>query len=543
MTIKQILLQSLAVVVSTTLLSHDADAIDKPLTSTSSKPLDNVIASPAMAKVNHPVTTSNSEAQQAFNDGLTYVFAYNHDLAFKKFQKAAELDPHLAMAYWGMALALGQNINTDITRDRELRAYNFIQKALALAERASEVEQAYIHALAQRYTDDPKIELSTLRAPYREAMKKLSNKYPEDLDAASLYAESILDLDPWMYWTWDGKPREGVMEAIAVLESVLIRNPYHVGANHFYIHSWEESPTPERALLSAIRLTYLLPGAGHLLHMPCHIFLPCGYYEEAIKTNKNAIEADRQYVEDYGIGGEYPLHYLTHNYTILIRTYMLAENYEEAIKACDQLKQFAGSHFEQMAGHLLKAIIAPLEVNLYFGRWKEVLDIKPFVLSDAFVQSYWHFSRAMAFINLGDLINYQNERTLLSESKAKIDPNERVANNPANQIIAMAELVLNAQLARVNKQESLYIDHLKALVDQQNRLLYDEPPAWYTSFNIELGQAFFEQKQYSDAEQAFRAGLKDLQRNGRLLQWLRESLKAQGYTWDASWVEREIVKE
>lgn len=205
------------------------------------------------------------------------------------------------MAYWGMALALGQNINEDVTPEREIKAYNYIQQAIKLSPKSSPNEQDYISVLAVRYTNDPKADFIPLRFLYRDAMKKLVQKYPEDLDAASMYVESILALDPWIWWTTDGKPKAGTKEAIDVLEFVLQRNPDHIGANHYYIHAWEESPFPERALMSAHRLEYLLPESGHLLHMPCHIFILVGDYESALKTNQKAIAQDRNYIENLGL--------------------------------------------------------------------------------------------------------------------------------------------------------------------------------------------------------------------------------------------------
>ncbi len=488
--------------------------------------------------IDHPVSTKNPEAQKCFNIGLTYVFAYNHDYAFRQFEKASQLDPNLAMAYWGMALALGQNINVDVTPENEVKAYGYIQTALSLLSNASPVEQAYIKALAQRYTNDPSADLVPLRFTYRDAMKKVASTYPEDLDAACLYAESILNLDPWKYWTWDGKPKEGTMEAIHLLKSVLNRNPFHVGANHFYIHCWEESPTPEEALSSAFRLTQLNLASGHLLHMPCHIFILCGYYNEAVQTSKKAIAADHHYIKEYGIEGEYPLHYLPHNLRILSRVQMLSENYEKAMEVSNELNQFVEPYFQKMP-HLLKYRTVPMEINLYFHRWQELLAMpKPPPLFP-FTDAYWHFSRAMAYLQLGNKEGYQKERELMVASKQKIKPDEEIANNPAVEIINLAEILLDAAVAHAQNNQSEYINQLHKAVDKQDRFDYDEPPPWYVPIRIELGKALMEAKRYQEAEEVFKKGLSELQRNGRLLFGLTLSLKAQGQEWNAFWTEWE----
>ena len=495
---------------------------------------------PSMSEIYHPVSTTNPAAQQSFNKGLTYIFAFNHDIAYREFANAARLDPKLAMAYWGMALALGQNINQDVTPDNEIKCYEYSQKALQLSENASPVEQAYIKALVVRYTNNPNANLIPLRYKYKDAMKKLSNAYPEDLDAASLYAESILDLDPWRYWTWDGKANEGTMDAIGVLDFVLQRNPLHIGANHYYIHAWEEAPTPGRALMSAQRLTYLLPESGHLLHMPCHIFLLVGDYDEAIKTNTKAIAADRQYIQENGMtNGDYPIHYLSHNLTILSRSYMLTEQYNQAMQAALEINEFLQPYFEKMP-HLAPYILVPIEVNLYFHRWNELLAYAP-KTSVPSVLAYWHFSRAVAYLQSGNLDAAQKERMLMQKSMREITKMEEIAKNPAKNVLDLADVILNADFAHAQKHESEYIDYLRKAVDMQDKLYYDEPPAWYIPIRVQLGKALLEQKHYVEAEDVFKKGLTQWQRNGRLLFGLYISVKGQGRDWDAINIQREMT--
>jgi tetratricopeptide (TPR) repeat protein len=495
---------------------------------------------PPMRQIYHPVSTTNAAAQNSFDRGLTYIFAFNHDIAYKEFEKAAQLDPHLAMAYWGMALARGQNINKDVTPENEIKCYEFSQKALKLSSGASACEQAYIKALATRYTNDPSADLIPLRFKYRDAMKKVAAEYFEDLDAASLYAESILDLDPWRYWTWDGKPKEGTYEAIDVLESVLRRNPNHLGANHYIIHAWEGSPMPERALMSAYRLTTLLPESGHLLHMPCHIFTLVGDYDEAIKTDKNAIAADRQYIQQNGMSGDYPLHYLSHNIYVLARCYMLSEDYNNAIKTAFEFIQLLQPHLEKMP-EMGSHVIVPLEIYLYFHRWKELLAYKLPSNKSPYAQAYWHFSRAVAYANLGDLDSAKQEEALMQQARQHITDSEMIAQNPATRVFHIAELVLNAALASSQKHPSESIEYLTKAVEAQDRLDYDEPPAWYIPIRVQLGKALLQQERYPEAQDVFEAALKQLQRNGRLLFGLTLSLKGQSLDWNAFWTQREMT--
>lgn len=496
---------------------------------------------PSMNLIYHPVSTTNKEAQDHFDQGLTNIFAFNHELAFREFEKASKLDPNLAMAYWGMALALGQNINMDVTPENELRAYELSQKALKFISGAAENEQAYIKALVTRYSNDLSADLIALRYKYSEAMKRVHEKYSEDLDAATLYAESILDLDPWKYWTWDGKPKEGTVEAIDVLSSVLRRNPEHVGANHYNIHIWEGSLTPERALLSAQRLMALLPRAGHILHMPCHIFLLVGDYEKAIQTSLRAIAADKRYIEEnekdvYNNAH----HYLSHNYYVLIRSYMLNEDYDNANRTAMEQYQYLRPYFETNS-EVAPFSLIPLEIYLYFHRWKEILDFKFPKTQSPYAQAYWHFSRAMAYINLGDWESAQREKALMDQAKQFLTDNEFISGNPATKLFYLAELLLNASFSTAQNKHSEAFENLTKAVDAQDRLDYNEPPSWYFPIRLQLGKAFLIQKRYVDANKAFKIALKSLQRNGRLLTGLALSLKGQGLEWDAYWAHREAA--
>jgi tetratricopeptide (TPR) repeat protein len=277
----------------------------------------------------HPVATGNAEAQRFFDQGLTLVYAFNHEEAIRSFKRAAELDPQLAMAHWGIALALGPNINLDVDPAREKAAYEAVRKALSMSAKAPENERAYIEALAKRYSIEPGADLKRLAVDYKNAMGELSKRYPDDLDAATLYAESMMNLRPWQLWSKDGLPAEGTLEIVAVLESVLKRNPNHIGAIHYYIHAVEASPNPEKALHYVAKLPAQVPAAGHLVHMPAHIYVRTGDYESAAQSNQEAAEADQTYIRMSGAQGVYPLMYYNHNLHFLAHA-----QYGGAIRGC-----------------------------------------------------------------------------------------------------------------------------------------------------------------------------------------------------------------
>src|SRR5689334_7803288 len=243
-----------------------------------------------LGNYHHPIATKNGEAQKFFDQGLTLVYGFNHDEAIRAFEQAARLDPQSPMPHWGIALALGENINSPIDPERAARAYTELQQAQKLAANGSAAERGYVEALSKRYTSDPKADPKPLAQAYAAAMKTLMASYPDDLDVATLYAESMMDLRPWQLWSNDGKPAEGTLEIVSVLESVMARNPQHPGANHYYIHAVEASQTPERALVAAGRLETLVPSAGHLVHMPAHIYMRTGDYEAATHRNEVAAE-------------------------------------------------------------------------------------------------------------------------------------------------------------------------------------------------------------------------------------------------------------
>ncbi|HUJ12281.1 MAG TPA: hypothetical protein VL284_00710, partial [Thermoanaerobaculia bacterium] len=325
---------------------------------------------PGVGHVHFAVSTKNGEAQRYFDQGMAYLYGFNHEAAVRSFGKAGEIDPDLAMAWWGVALALGPNINLDIDPDREKQAYDAVQTAMT--KHATPKERDIIATLAKRYSNDPQADLKKLAVDYSDAMGELSKKYPDDLNLATLYAESMMDLHPWKLWSHDGIPAPGTERIVAVLESVLARDPNHLGANHYYVHAVEGSPHPERARKSADRLRTLAPASGHLVHMPAHIYERTGNYAGAAEANEKAAAVDRKFIAKNGGGGIYPLMYYNHNLQFGTASYLMDGNYEGAKRLGDEFGANAASIAREMQ-MVESAAATPLLVRLRFAKWSAVI--------------------------------------------------------------------------------------------------------------------------------------------------------------------------
>ncbi len=321
-----------------------------------------------LGDLHHPVSTKNASAQEFFDQGLRLIYAFNHDEAARSFQKAAELDPKLAMAYWGIAEAVGPNYNDPASEDRFKQAHEAIQKAVDLSGNASDAERGYILAMAKRFPADPKSDLRKAAEDYRDAMREVVKNNPDDLDAATLFAESGMNLHPWGLWHQDGTPEEGTEEIVATLESVIKRDPNHLGALHYYIHTVEASNSPERALAAANRLAALAPAAGHIVHMPAHVYIRTGDYAAAVKTNQEAAAADRAYIESSGAQGIYPMMYYSHNLHFIAMCSAMTGDYAEARKAAEMLAAHVGPSVKDMPP-LEGFMTIPMAVEVRFHKW------------------------------------------------------------------------------------------------------------------------------------------------------------------------------
>jgi len=484
----------------------------------------------SQARQHHPVSTTNQMAQAYFDQGLTLLYAFNREASRRAFEQAAAADPHLAMAQWGIAMTYGSNINVSIDEAGEHAAFAALGKAKALASGANGLDQAWIDALAARYTNTAKPDFAKLDAAYASAMQQLVVKYPDDLDAATLYAESMMDLRPWALYTPAGQPVTGTQTIVMVLESVLRREPDHIGANHFYIHATEASTTPERALISASRLSGMNfePAAAHLVHMPAHTYMRTGAFESAVMSNEHATQHDRAYLamhEDREASG-----YYGHNLTMLAYGYSMQGDYKGAA-ATQRLLQSSG------------AMIPAMYVPLRFARWTEILAMtQPAASADEPMRvAFWHFCRGMAFASTGDLANARVELAAVKAADGELKvPTIMGFTNSSADLLGIAQDELGAKIARESGDSATAVSLLESAVKVQDGLIYIEPPDWYHPVRESLGGLLLQLQRYPEAEAVFRADLQRNPRNPRSLFGLGAALEGQGRSGEAALVREQF---
>jgi tetratricopeptide (TPR) repeat protein len=495
-----------------------------------------------IGNAHHPVSTKNPEAQEFFDQGLRFIYAFNHDEAARSFQKAADLDPKLAIAHWGIAEAVGPNYNDPASDDRFKQAHEEIQKAVDLSAGASPSERAYIQAMAKRFPADSKADRRKAAEEYHDAMREVMKQFPDDLDAATLFAESGMTLHPWGLWHVNGTPEAGTEEIVATLESVIRRDPNHLGAIHYYIHAVEASPNPERALAGANKLAALAPNAGHIVHMPAHVYIRTGDYEAAVKTNEEAAVVDRAYIKASGAQGIYPMMYYSHNLHFIAMCSAMNGNYAEAKKNADLLAEHVGPAVKMMPP-LEGFMTIPMAVDLRFHRWDDVLLMKPPDPSMQATTGFWHFARGMALAGKGRVEEAQAEYKIVAGAEAATSPDAVFAMpiyNKTKDILKIAEDVLGAKIALARKDQVQAISLLTAAVAIQDTLKYGEPPDWFFPVRESLGGALLMNGDATGAEKVFRADLDRNPRNPRSLFGLEQALKAQDRNYDAGFVEAEF---
>ena len=495
-----------------------------------------------LGDLHHPVSTHNPQAQQFFDQGLRFIYAFNHDEAARSFQHAGELDPKLAMAYWGVAEAVGPNYNDPADPGRYKHAHDAVQKAVDLSAGASPSEQAYIQAMAKRFPADPNSDLKKAAEEYHDAMREVSAEFPDDLDAATLFAESGMNLHPWGLWHQDGTPEAGTDEIVATLESVMKRDPNHLGAIHYYIHSVEASNNPERALAGANKLAALAPGAGHIVHMPAHVYIRTGDYEAAVKTNEQAAEIDRAYIKATGVQGIYPMMYYSHNLHFVAMCGAMNGRYAEARKNADLLAANVGPHVKDMPP-LEGFMTITMAVEIRFHHWGEILKMPAPDPSMKATTGFWHFSRGLALAGTGKLTEAEAEYKIVSDAQAATPPEEifnAPINNKTKDILEIAKDVLGAKIALAKKDSDGAITMLREAVAIQDTLKYGEPPDWFFPVRESLGGALLLKGDAAGAEKVFRADLDRNPRNPRSLWGLHQALLQQKRDYDAGFVQKQF---
>ena len=495
-----------------------------------------------LGDLRHPVSTKNAQAQQFFDQGLRLIYAFNHDEAARSFHRAADLDPKLAIAYWGVAEAVGPNYNDPASDERFVEAHNAIQKAVDLSGNASPVEQAYIQAMALRFPADPKADRRQAAEAYHDAMREVAKKFPDDLDAATLFAESGMDLHPWGLWHHDGTPEAGTEEIVATLESVIKRDPNHMGAVHYYIHAVEASPSPERALAGANKLAAMAPAAGHLVHMPAHVYIRTGDYASAVKTNQEAATVDRAYIKASGAQGLYPMMYYSHNLHFIAMCSAMNGDYAEAQKNAAMLAAHVGPHVKDMPP-LEGFMTIPMAVDIRFHKWDEILKMPKPNAEMKTTTVFWHFGRGMALAAKGKISEAEAEHKAVAEAEANTPEDVVFAmpvNNKAKDVLAVARDVLGGKIAFAKKDNAAAIALLQNAVAMQDSLKYSEPEDWFFPVRESLGAALLVNGDAPGAEKVFREDLDRHPRNPRSLFGLEQALKAQNRDYDAGFVQKQF---
>jgi len=491
-----------------------------------------------------PVTTASARAQLFINQGMMLAYGFNHAEAGRSFHEAARLDPDCAMAYWGMALVLGPNINMPMAPESEPKAYDLIRQAIALKDKVSEKEQAYIDALAVRYSVEEKPDRSAMDLAYAEALRNLHNRYPADLDAATLYAEAVMDLRPWNYWTRDMQPNPETEEILRVLESVLASNPNHPGAIHLYIHSVELA-RPELAEAGAERLRKLVPGAGHLVHMPSHIFRRIGRYGDASRSNVDAIAADEDYITQCRAQGVYPLAYYPHNIHFLWDSATMEGRSRVALEAARKTAASIPDGAWREIPLLHQFLVTPLFAYTRFGQWNAILSEPRPPEDSPFWTAVWHYARGLAYTATGKLTDADRELTRLRDiagQKSLEDYRVTFSSNGARAILEIALDVLAGELdaRRGDYDQAVARLHRAALLE--DNLIYNEPPDWHVPVRQSLGAVLLAAGRPAEAESIYWQDLSRNRENGWSLFGLMQSLRAQGKTEEAAVIEARFRK-
>jgi len=495
--------------------------------------------------LHHPVTTSNPEAQKFFDQGLRLIYAFNHDEATRSFQRAAELDPKMAMAYWGIAEAVGPNYNDPASDERFQQAHEAIQKAMSLSANVPASDRDYILAMAKRFPAAGADRRKAAEA-YRDAMRELMNKYPDDLDAATLFAEAGMNLHPWGLWMRDGTPQEGTGEIVTTLESVIKRDPNHMGAVHYYIHAVEASSRPQRALAGANRLAALAPAAGHLVHMPAHVYIRTGDYDAAVRTNEKAVMADEAYLKTAAAEGVhaamYSAMYYSHNLHFIAIAASMKGNFVEAKRAADKLAAHVGPMMKDMP--MLEGYLTiPAAVLVRFEKWDDILKLPQPNPNLAIDTTFRHYARGMALAATGKVDEAEKEHRAIVSAKDATPADAIFSppfNNKTKDILQIADDVLAAKIALASRDRDAAIARYRDAGAVQDQLNYGEPPDWYFPVRESLGGALLMAGKATQAETVFREDLNRNPRNPRSLFGLHEALQAQGRNYDAQFVEKQF---
>lgn len=481
-----------------------------------------------MGDFSRPVTTDSADAQKWFNQGMQLLYGFNHDEAIRSFHAAAETDPSAAMPWWGIAYAHGININDpSMTEERSKAAREAADKALARIERTTPVEAALIHAVSARYQYPAPEDRSALDQAYADAMEQAYAKYPDDADVAALFAESLMNLQPWDYWDNQGNPRKRIHEIVAAIETALTLNPVHPGANHFYIHATEASADPDRAEAAADRLRTLVPGSGHLVHMPSHIYVRVGRYSDAVDSNAHAVEVDRAYFKRAPAPTTYLVYY-AHNLHFLSYAAMMSGRYNDAIASARALEREVPEPALRELAFLIEGIMpSNFHVMIRFGKWEQILEEPAYPDFRLVSNAVRHYARSIANSALGRTKEARNELDAFDKAMKAVPQDWHVFNNSVETVLPIARAMIEGELLYREGEYEKSFSILRQGIEAEDALVYDEPPGWMLPVRHALGALLMEQKRYAEAEAVYREDLKRNRNNGWGLLGLQNALLAQ----------------
>ena len=487
------------------------------------------------------ITTGSRAAQRAFDRGLTLAYAFSYTAAEDEFRKAAAADPQCAMAWWGVALVNGPHLNFPLVPpDKARTAWEALTKARALAPKSSGREQALISALGKRHASPQPENRRPLDEAYADTMRNVWQSHPHDADIATLFAESMMDLRPWDLWQLDGKPQPGTHEIVTTLERALALNPRHPGANHLYIHALEASPAPERAVAAADRLRQLVPAAGHLVHMPAHIYARVGRWDDSATANLRAMKADSDYRARHPQPGFYAK-YMAHNAHFYAYTAMMQGRSAEAVRYARQMVRDIPQDYLKEFGPVADGLmIFTSEVLMRFGRWDEVLVEPEPPANLPLSRALWHYTRTVALIALDRHEEALKEQAAFHAAVARVPKDAAFGNNPAHELLAIATHVINGEMAAKKQRCGAAVASLRSAVELEDRLRYNEPPDWIQPVRHTLGAVLLRAGHHGEAETAYRADLVRYPRNGWSLFGLGRALRLQGKDVETAEIERQF---
>lgn len=499
-----------------------------------------------LGNLHYPVTTTSSLAQKYFNQGLTLMYAFNHGESARSFKEAIKLDSTCAMAYWGVAMVLGPNYNAALNPSSLGDINGALNKAVLHSATATPKEKDLITALTKRFPKAEVTDMTPFNAAYAAAIKALYEKYPQDLEMATLYIDALMNEHPWNLWLKDGQPQPWTPAIIELIEKVMAKSPNNFGAIHYYIHATEASKQPQKALPGADKLRNLLPGAGHLVHMPSHTYIRTGHYHKGVVANEKASLVDSTYIAQCKAEGFYPMLLYPHNVHFLAACAFLEGNSKKALQAAWRVSAIADKRYITEVAAIQHYYIIPFYVMVQLGEWNKILELPMPGESLLYPRAIWHYARGMAYAAKGDRTNAEKElKTLENLRQTNEEQLKKFMiwdTNSANDLITIAKHVLTGEIAGTNKQYEVAVAELVKAIAIEDALNYQEPPDWFFSVRHTLGHVLLQAKRFTEAEKVYNEDLSTFPENGWALMGLYKSLLGQGKTTEAKAVKKRFDK-